>query len=112
MASTDRPLVLYVDDEVINLKVFEASFKNRFGVMTCLGGAAALELLRSRPGDFGVLITDQRMPTMNGVELLEVVRGEFPDIQRMLITAYSDMQAVTDSVNRGQVSRYFVKPWS
>ena len=93
-----------------NLKVFEASFKMRFNVITCLGGTSALELLRNRP-DIGVLITDQRMPVMSGVELLEKVREEFPDVQRMIITAYSDMQAVVASVNRGQVSRYFVKPW-
>lgn len=107
---SDRPAIVYVDDEPINLKVFEASFKMRFNVITCLGGVAALEMLRSR-ADIGVLITDQRMPTMSGVELLEKVREEFPDVQRMIITAYSDMQAVVASVNRGQVSRYFVKPW-
>jgi two-component system NtrC family sensor kinase len=112
MPPSDRPAVIYVDDEPINLKVFEASFKNRFRVVTCLGGAAALEALRARPGDIGVLITDQRMPVMTGVQLLEKVREEFPDVQRMIITAYSDMQAVVDSVNRGQVSRYFVKPWA
>jgi two-component system, NtrC family, sensor kinase len=110
MSPTDRPVVVYVDDEPINLKVFEASFKMRFNIVTCLGGAAALEVLRSRP-NVAVLITDQRMPMMSGVELLEKVRDEFPDIQRMIITAYSDMQAVVASVNRGQVSRYFVKPW-
>ncbi len=110
MSATDRAAVVYVDDEPINLKVFEASFKMRFNVVTCLGGTAALEVLRHR-SDIGVLITDQRMPVMSGVELLEKVREEFPDIQRMIITAYSDMQAVVASVNRGQVSRYFVKPW-
>ncbi len=110
MPATDRPTVVYVDDEPINLKVFEASFKMRFNVITCQGGPAALEVLRNR-SDIGVLITDQRMPVMSGVELLEKVRQDFPDIQRMIITAYSDMQAVVASVNRGQVSRYFVKPW-
>ncbi|GEM_PF-322837 len=110
MPASDRPTVVYVDDEPINLKVFEASFKMRFNVVTCLGAAAAMEVLRSR-SDIGVLITDQRMPMVTGVELLERVREEFPDIQRMIITAYSDMQAVVASVNRGQVSRYFVKPW-
>ncbi len=110
MPPIDGPAVVYVDDEPINLKVFEASFKMRFNVVTCLGAAAALEVLRSR-SDVGVLITDQRMPMVTGVELLERVREEFPDVQRMIITAYSDMQAVVASVNRGQVSRYFVKPW-
>ncbi len=110
MASADAPAVLYVDDEPINLRVFEANFKQRFRVVTCTSGAEALEQLRTL-GEVAVLISDQRMPGMTGVELLEKARELLPDAQRMVITAYSDMQAVMDAVNRGQVSRYFVKPW-
>jgi two-component system, NtrC family, sensor kinase len=110
MSSPDAPAVLYVDDEPINLRVFEANFKYRFRVVTCGSGAETLERLRTF-GDVAVLISDQRMPGMTGVELLEKARELLPDAQRMVITAYSDMQAVMDAVNRGQVSRYFVKPW-
>jgi two-component system, NtrC family, sensor kinase len=110
MVSSDAPAVLYVDDEPINLRVFEANFKQRFRVVTCTSGAEALERLRT-VGEVAVLISDQRMPGMTGVELLEKARELLPDAQRMVITAYSDMQAVMDAVNRGQVSRYFVKPW-
>lgn len=110
MASSDAPAVLYVDDEPINLRVFEANFKQRFRVVTCGSGAETLERLRTL-GDVAVLVSDQRMPGMTGVELLEKARELLPDAQRMVVTAYSDMQAVMDAVNRGQVSRYFVKPW-
>jgi two-component system, NtrC family, sensor kinase len=110
MASSDAPAVLYVDDEPINLRVFEANFKQRFRVVTCGSGGETLERLRTL-GEVAVLISDQRMPGMTGVELLEKARELLPDTQRMVITAYSDMQAVMDAVNRGQVSRYFVKPW-
>jgi two-component system NtrC family sensor kinase len=110
MASPDSPAVLYVDDEPINLRVFEANFKQRFRIVTCVSGAEALETMRTA-GEVAVLVSDQRMPGMTGVELLERAREAFPDAQRMVITAYSDMQAVMDAVNRGQVSRYFVKPW-
>jgi two-component system, NtrC family, sensor kinase len=110
MSSPDAPAVLYVDDEPINLRVFEANFKHRFRVVTCGSGVETLERLRTF-GDVAVLISDQRMPGMTGVELLEKARELLPDAQRMVITAYSDMQAVMDAVNRGQVSRYFVKPW-
>jgi two-component system NtrC family sensor kinase len=110
MASSDAPAVLYVDDEPINLRVFEANFKHRFRVLTCTSGAETLERLRGF-GEVAVLVSDQRMPGMTGVELLEKARELLPDAQRMVITAYSDMQAVMDAVNRGQVSRYFVKPW-
>jgi two-component system, NtrC family, sensor kinase len=110
MASPDVPAVLYVDDEAINLRVFEANFKHRFRIVTCGSGAEALERVRGL-GEVAVLVSDQRMPGMTGVELLEKARELLPDAQRMVITAYSDMQAVMDAVNRGQVSRYFVKPW-
>ena len=112
MAEQDEaPAVLYVDDEHINLRVFEANFRTRFTVLTSDSGQDALDILAQRSAQIAVLITDQRMPGMSGVELLERARDTFPEVRRMLITAYSDMQAVMDGVNRGQVVRYFVKPW-
>jgi two-component system, NtrC family, sensor kinase len=74
-------------------------------------GEEGLQVLAQKAPQIAVLISDQRMPGMSGVELLERARDQFPDVRRMLITAYSDMQAVMDAVNRGQVVRYFVKPW-
>lgn len=106
------PVVLYVDDEPINLRVFEANFRSRFRTVTCKSGQEALALLTQRAQEVAVVISDQRMPGMSGVEFLEQARSVAPDVRRMLITAYSDMQAVMDAVNRGQVVRYFVKPWS
>jgi two-component system NtrC family sensor kinase len=107
----ESPAVLYVDDEPINLRVFEANFRTKFRVLTCQSASEALAILGTRAQEIGILISDQRMPNMTGVELLERAREIAPDVQRMVITAYSDMQAVMDAVNRGQVSRYFVKPW-
>ncbi len=112
MAATDPlPLIVYVDDEPLNLRVFEANFRARFRILTFSEGARALEALAERAHEVAVLVTDQRMPGMSGVELLEHARTVAPEVRRMLITAYSDMQAVMDAVNRGQVVRYFVKPW-
>jgi C4-dicarboxylate-specific signal transduction histidine kinase len=111
MPTGNPPAVLYVDDEPINLRVFEANFRNRFRVICCSSGPEALAVLAHRGHEVGVLLSDQRMPEMTGVQLLEMAREMYPDMQRMLLTAYSDMQAVMDAVNRGQVSRYFVKPW-
>src|SRR5687767_9526862 len=105
------PAILYVDDEPTNLRVFDANFRSRFKLITCSSGKAALEVLATRASEIGVIISDQRMPEMTGVELLEKAREVAPDIQRMIITAYSDMEAVMAAVNRGQVSKYFVKPW-
>ncbi|MGQ0505216.1 MAG: sensor histidine kinase [Myxococcaceae bacterium] len=109
--AADEPAVLYVDDEKINLRVFEANFRSRFWVITCSTGEEAVQLLTTRGHEIGVLISDQRMPGMTGVELLSQAKELSPDTQRMVITAYSDMQAVMEAVNLGQVSRYFVKPW-
>jgi signal transduction histidine kinase len=111
MPQVEAPAVLYVDDEPINLRVFEANFRNKFRVLTCQSGSEALAILSTRAHEIGILISDQRMPNMTGIELLERAREIAPDIQRMVITAYADMQAVMDAVNRGQVIRYFVKPW-
>ena len=111
-AQDESPVVLYVDDELINLRVFEANFRGKFRVLTCQSATEALAILGARAQEIGILISDQRMPSMTGVELLERAREIAPDVQRMVITAFSDMQAVMDAVNRGQVMRYFVKPWA
>ena len=110
MIQDERPAVVYVDDEPVNLRVFEANFRKQFRIHTFSSGVEALAAL-PQLGDVGVLLSDQRMADMTGVELLERSRELIPDAQRMLVTAYSDVQAVIDAVNRGQVSRYFVKPW-
>ncbi len=101
--------VLYVDDETSNLLVFEAALKKHLPVLTANSGEKALALLRSN--EIAVLVADQRMPGMTGVQLIEVVRQEFPDVLRMLMTAYSDLDAAIDAINLGQVQRYIQKPW-
>src|SRR5215217_3029896 len=111
MNPSELPAVLYVDDDALNLRVFDANFGQRFRIFRSASPSEALTLLEQRKGEIGVILSDQRMPGMTGVELLERARSIAPDAKRMLVTAYSDMQAVIDAVNRGQVSRYFVKPW-
>jgi C4-dicarboxylate-specific signal transduction histidine kinase len=111
MNPSDLPAVLYVDDDALNLRVFEANFGQRFRIFRCSSPAEALTTLELRRSEIGVVLSDQRMPGMTGVELLERARTIAPDAKRMLVTAYADMQAVIDAVNRGQVTRYFVKPW-
>ncbi len=101
--------VLFVDDEEPNLVVFEAVCGDEFPVLTASSGAAGLELMREH--EIGVVLTDQRMPGMTGIELLETVQAEYPDAIRLLITAYSDLQAAEDAINRGHVRRYMRKPW-
>lgn len=101
--------VLFVDDEPENLTVFEAACAGRFNVLIASSAAQALELLRQNV--VFVLLSDQRMPGMTGLELLEKVSRDYPDVVRMLVTAYSDTQTAIDAINRGQVRRYLKKPW-
>jgi signal transduction histidine kinase len=104
-----NPTILYVDDDDANLTVFELALAAEFEVRTARSGAEALAVLRGE--EVAVVLADQRMPGMTGVELIEQVRAEFPDTIRMLITAYSDLEAAVDSINRGRVHRYLRKPW-
>lgn len=101
--------VLFVDDEEYNLIAFNASFRKDYKVYTAKSGAEALEILRSE--NIGVIITDQRMPEMTGVELLERVVPEFPDVIRIILTGFSDVEAIVNAINNGQVFRYITKPW-
>lgn len=101
--------VLFVDDDVSNLVVCEAATSDSFDVLTAPNAEAALELMRRH--EVGVLVADQRMPGTTGVELLERVRAEFPETIRILVTAYSDLRAAIDAINRGHVRRFLRKPW-
>lgn len=101
--------ILYVDDDADNLIVFEALCAEDFDVVTASSGAEALEILRSR--EIAVLLADQRMPEMTGVELAERAAQEHPDAVRILITAYSDLSEAIDAINRGKVRSYLRKPW-
>lgn len=104
-----NPLVLYVDDDSANLVVFESSLAGRFPLRTVSSGAEALAVMERE--EVAVLLTDQRMPGMSGVDLMEVAAERFPDTVRMLITAYSDLHAAIEAINRGQVHYYLRKPW-
>jgi signal transduction histidine kinase len=101
--------ILYVDDDEANLMVLQAACEEEFTVVTALSAEAALEIMRQR--EIAVLLADQRMPGMSGVELFETIRDEFPDTVRLLITAYSDLTDAIAAINRGQVGGYLQKPW-
>lgn len=101
--------ILFVDDDESNLVVCEAACAGDFEVLTASSAEAAMDCMRRE--EVGVIIADQRMPGTTGVELLERVRIEYPDTVRLLITAYSDVQAAVAAINRGRVRRYLRKPW-
>ena len=106
---TDKPILLYVDDEADNLLVFKSTFRRYYKVLTALTGEEALEIAKQE--DVALVITDQRMPGMSGVELLKRL-PQRPELIRMILTGYSDMEAVVTAINTGMVYRYITKPWN
>src|SRR6201985_895662 len=101
--------VLYVDDEINNLNSFKAAFMRDFEIYTAISAKEGRKILDGQ--EIGVIITDQRMPGMTGIEFLESILPIYPDTIRILLTGFSDMNAVMDAINRGQVYKYLVKPW-
>ncbi len=104
-----KPIIVYVDDEKGNRVVFEQSLAADFTIETFAEGALALERLEQ--GNVGVLVTDMRMPTMDGEELLRIAKERFPKVMRIVVTAYSDIDPILRAINDGLVARYIVKPW-
>ena len=102
--------ILYVDDEENNLFSFKAAFRIKYNVLIAINGEEALKILEKKP--VHIIITDQRMPNMTGVEFLEKVIERFPDPVRILLTGYADMGAVVDAVNKGKIFHYLAKPWN
>jgi response regulator RpfG family c-di-GMP phosphodiesterase len=101
--------VLYVDDESNNLVAFKALFRRDFNISTAVSAEEGKALMKEQT--FHVILTDQRMPGVTGVEFLESIIGEYPDPIRILLTGYADIQAVISAINKGQVYRYITKPW-
>ena len=101
--------ILYVDDELDNLIVFEATFESSFNVRTANSSAKALDLLERQA--FPVVIADQRMPGMTGAELFEIMRRKYPHTKRVMLTGYADSKAMLDAINQGQVYYFLKKPW-
>ncbi|HVV53803.1 MAG TPA: response regulator [Mucilaginibacter sp.] len=101
--------VLYVDDEINNLNSFKAAFRRDFDIHVAQSAREGRRILDMN--EIGVVITDHRMPGMTGIEFLESIIPVYPDTIRILLTGFSDMNAVMDAINRGQVYKYLVKPW-
>jgi response regulator RpfG family c-di-GMP phosphodiesterase len=103
------PKVLLVDDEPALLDGLRRQLRERYAVTTAVGGRAALDLL-GEPGDFAVVVSDMRMPEMDGATLLSLVRQESPDTVRMLLTGQADVESAVAAINDGQIFRFLTKP--
>jgi len=102
--------ILYVDDEENNLLSFKATFRIKYNVSIANGAEEAMKILDKKPIE--IIITDQRMPNMTGVEFLEKVIAKSIDPMRILLTGFTDINAVIDAVNKGKIFQYLTKPWN
>lgn len=101
--------VLYVDDEANNLFLFNSTFRNSYNVLTAQSAAEGLALLRDR--HVQVVISDQRMPEVTGVQLLEQIKELYPDTIRIILTAYTDAEEIIEAINRGGIFYFVRKPY-
>ena len=108
----DKTAILCVDDEADNVDALERLLRKKYQVFKATSGVQALDLLQSpSTPNIAVILTDQRMPEMNGVEFLEKSMQIAPHAVRILATGYADMKAVVDAINKGHIYNYIAKPW-
>jgi len=104
------PPILYVDDEKDNLTVFHSTFRRDYDVYVASSGREGIEIMRNN--EIHLVITDQRMPEMTGTTFLEKIIPDYPDCIRMVLTGFSDIEAIIQAINTGRVYRYITKPWN
>jgi response regulator RpfG family c-di-GMP phosphodiesterase len=102
--------LLIVDDEMPNLRLLERLFADEYECLTASSGPEAIRLLEHH--DVAILITDQRMAEMTGIELLKRTAQLRPHMVRILLTGYTDVEALVEAINCGLVYMYFTKPWN
>ncbi len=102
--------VLYIDDEPNNITSFRAAFRRVFTIFTAESAEEGRKILETET--IHVILSDQRMPKMTGIEFFQSILASHPDPIRILITGYTDINAVIDAINVGQVYKYLSKPWN
>ena len=102
--------LLVVDDELDNLELLHRTFRRSYRVYRASSGQDALECLQKN-GEMAIIISDQRMPKMNGTEFLSLTTESYPDTIRIVLTGYTDVEDLVDAINSGKVFKYITKPW-
>jgi len=108
--ANSKPKILVVDDEPDNLDLLYRTFYRDYKVLKASSGPAALKLL-AQEGEVSVIISDQRMPMMSGTEFLSLTATQYPDIIRIILTGYTDVEDLVEAINAGKVFKYVTKPW-
>ncbi len=102
--------ILVVDDEPDNLDLLYRTFHRDYKVLRAESGPAALEIL-AKEGEVAVIISDQRMPKMSGTEFLSLTAAQYPDVIRIILTGYTDVEDLVEAINAGKVFKFVTKPW-
>lgn len=106
-----RHTVLCVDDEVNILQTLKRLLrKENYQLITASSGVEGLEIMSKN--DVHLVISDQRMPEMNGTEFLAAIKERYPDVIRIILTGYTEVDTITESINRGHIYKFFLKPWN
>ena len=107
--TTTKYNILYVDDEIDNLDVFESTFFKDYNLFLAISADRGFDILEKE--NIHLIISDQRMPGLTGVEFLERVAAKYPDPLRMILTGFSHMETVIEAINKGKIYHYLTKPW-
>ncbi len=105
----NKPKLLYVDDEPINLMLFEVNFRKRYEVITAEDAIQGLQLLDEHK-DFKIVISDMRMPKMTGIEFIRKAKKIYPDISFFILTGYDIRGEIQEAINQGLIIKCFQKP--
>ena len=108
---TDKISVLYVDDEPINLKLFELNFRSKYNILTASDGFEGLEVLKNTPG-IKVVISDMRMPRMNGIEFITTAKQNYPHITYYILTGFDITDEINEAIEKKLINKYFRKPFN
>jgi adenylate cyclase len=108
---SNKPKILVVDDEPDNLDLLYRTFHREFKILKAENGPKALDIL-AHEGDIAVIISDQRMPFMSGTEFLSLTATQYPDVIRIILTGYTDVEDLVEAINSGKVFKYVTKPWN
>jgi len=107
----NKPTLLYVDDEPINLRLFAINFKNQFNVITSESPYEGLAMLKSHP-QIDVVISDMKMPGMNGIEFIRAAKNDFPDLAFFILTGFDITDEIAEAMKEDIIYKYFRKPFN
>jgi len=109
-ALSGKPRVLFLDDDEANLVAFSANFRSQFEIYTTVSAFDAYNLIEDK--NIQVVLADHRMPSISGVDFLETVARDYPDVQRVLVTGHCDISLLLEAINKGKVGGVLSKPFN